>query len=184
MPLTEHHGTRVGQAALAALFAQAAARMERESSAAALVVPLANMPTNVFWPSLLRRWHNFGCTWPELDIILPVLRFHSARMHARLYMCRTEARAFDSLPHEITVYRGCARCCVPGLHWTINRAVANRYPQPSFFEGPKDRHVVVSATIRKPHVFLTRYFGIDDELILDPSQLRAISIETEQKEGD
>jgi hypothetical protein len=85
----------------------------------------------------------------------------------------SDARAFyDSLPALIAVYRGCEKGRERGLHWTTDRAVAERFAsgQRCFNRFP----TLVRAVIPKQHVFAVFADREEIEVVVDPKRLRKI----------
>lgn len=56
-----------------------------------------------------------------------------------------ERRAYDSLPEEVTIYRGCDRKRLKGMCWSLERKVAERFPFCARYQAKNP--VLITATV-------------------------------------
>ena len=84
-----------------------------------------------------RYAHEIRCTIGTEGPILPM-------MNAR------ERRAYDKLPEEVTIYRGCDRKRLDGMSWSLKRKVAERFPFLTRYKA--EDPVLITATVLKSDV--------------------------------
>lgn len=105
-------------------------------------------------------WRLLGSAWPSCDNIA----VYRAELTAELRraspndlqcMMPDEARAaWERLPDEFTVYRGCYRHNKRGLSWSTDRDVAVAFPLLNRYRHPTAAPLVLKATAKKSHCVL------------------------------
>jgi hypothetical protein len=80
----------------------------------------------------------------------------------------------DDWPKLVKVWRGCSRQRVPGVAWTLDRTVAEGFARGHRFPVPDP--VLACAEIPKTAIYFFENERKEQEVVLDPSKLRAIVI--------
>ena len=147
-----------------------------ESRLRSLLLLVGPAPSEIFWRTFLDCWSVCDDTWHGHEILLEVLRRHSRIAPALPYFSPAQRWFFDALPPRVSVFRGCSRERIQTLSWTTDRLVANRFANGHRGISIPDP-VVVSAQIDRSDIFAVFVDRKESELILDPAELRSISIE-------
>jgi hypothetical protein len=79
-------------------------------------------------------------------------------------MDEEELAALDSLPAEITIYRGCGPLNKNGLSWSLDREVAMWFPFSGRFHS--DQPILLTATIKKKRIAALKLHRGEQELIV------------------
>lgn len=79
-------------------------------------------------------------------------------------MDEEELAALDSLPQEITIYRGCGPQNKNGLSWSLDREVAMWFP--FFGRYHSDQPILLTATIKKKRIAALKLHRGEQELIV------------------
>ena len=100
-----------------------------------------------------------GEQWPWFDnvnmyadkLVEAVSMHHWDDNPIRLMMNDAELEAFDQLPEVLTVYRGCYTVNKWGFCWSLDRAVAERFPHRHRYRG-EGRPLLVKGALQKSQV--------------------------------
>lgn len=105
-------------------------------------------------------WRLLGLVWYSCNAIADArlkltreLREANAE-DRRLMMSGPSAAAWDALPPEFTVYRGCSAANRPGLSWSTSREVAEAYAVQAASQGAGMAPLVLTGTVLKPYCVL------------------------------
>ncbi|RZK99791.1 MAG: hypothetical protein EOP36_18075 [Rubrivivax sp.] len=101
-----------------------------------------------WWPLLGLVWYacnRIGDTRLKLKTALREAEPEDLRM----MMSAPSAAAWDALPPEFTVYRGCSAVTRPGLSWSMSRAVAEAYAHQHLDEDPTGTPLVMTGAVNK-----------------------------------
>jgi hypothetical protein len=94
-------------------------------------------------------------------------------------MSLEERRAFDALPDEITIYRGCGPGNKFGYSWTLDRSIAERFP---FYHRYMTKYpTLLTMTIKKGRVAALKLGRKEQEIVVIDDELMP-SIDQEWKE--
>lgn len=80
-------------------------------------------------------------------------------------MTRRERVAFEQLPDEIEVYRGCYHDNKWGLSWSLDRAVAAKFPGLRRYCRPNETPLLVKARVAKSKVIALKLDREEAEVI-------------------
>lgn len=80
-------------------------------------------------------------------------------------MNEVETATFNSLPPEVTIYRGCYAHNKYGLSWSTERAVAERFPFLHRYRHP-GRPLLVKAVVRRERITAMKLGRDESEIIL------------------
>lgn len=120
-----------------------------------------------------------GESWPICDNI--------SQFYAELYealdgngtidemMTRAERRQFDRLPEVVTIYRGCGEHNQDGLSWSLDKAVAGKFP---FMTRYRARHpLLITATVEKEEIIALKMGSGEQEVItLHPNVISVVEL--------
>lgn len=79
-------------------------------------------------------------------------------------MTPEELAAFDELPDEVTIYRGCYNNNKWGLSWSLNKAVAERFPTIRRY-CQSGQPILVTAQVKKSNIMALKLDRDEDEVI-------------------
>lgn len=90
------------------------------------------MQPEVAWPVFHEVWNCCEPTWEHCDELLEFLEmteysFDGKTGCPRDYLSSKDKAAFDALPENIQIYRGCSLSNVYGFSWTTERKVAEGF---------------------------------------------------------
>lgn len=103
-----------------------------------------------YWALLGDIWQDSENIWQNIDTWRLLLRSKKPKRH--LFMGEDDQAAFDKLPKQLTVYRGCRRGLNEnGMSWTIDRDRAVWFSKRLTKEG--DNPCVLEKTVSKKNVF-------------------------------
>lgn len=126
----------------------------------------------VFWTVLCELWCSSDNTWNRHAQLHFAMVLH-ARTRQR-YIPAEKAPPGD-WPNFVKVWRGCSRERVLSVAWTLDRAVAEE-----FARGHRGitvpAPVLASAEIHKTAIYFVENERDEQEVVLDPSELRCIVI--------
>ena len=90
-------------------------------------------------------------------------------------MTRTERRRFDQLPDVVTIYRGCGEHNQDGLSWSLDKAVAEKFP---FMMRYQAKHpLLVTATVEKEDIIALKTGASESEVItLHPNAVSVVKL--------
>ena len=125
-----------------------------------------------------------GEAWTYCDNI----REHSAELRRLLgtagpllpMMNAEEMAAYDALPDQVTVYRGCSARYMKGASWTLDEGVAKKFTVLARFMVPDP--VLVTASVRKQNI-LAVLRGRGEQAIVT-YKARRVSVERLEKNDD
>lgn len=108
-----------------------------------------------------------GETWEQSDGIgpnRPVLRsFMPERGPVPEMMTIDEAMAWEALPEQISVYRGCGPVNMLGASWSLSREVAARFP--TLMRYRQAEPLLVTARVRRDRVLAVKLGRCELELV-------------------
>jgi hypothetical protein len=100
----------------------------------------------------------------------------ASREHLNEMMTDEERSALAALPATLTIYRGCYRCNRAGLSWTLDRAVAEKFPR--FMRYYRRGEQPLLLTARVPRVRAVLKLGRDEaEIIPAIARIRPLAVE-------
>jgi len=146
-------------------------RFSSEKRAAEMLSLTRGKPPEIFWKIFLEVWSVCDCTWKVREPLLHQLKSASAQICATSYFNDADRTFFESLPTDITVFRGCSTERINGLSWTTDAAVARGFayghrgilvPEP----------VLVTAKVEKKNIFAVITDRAENEVLCDPQILR------------
>lgn len=126
----------------------------------------------VFWTVLCEIWCSSDNTWNRQAQLRFALVLH-ARTGPRYIPA--DKQPPNDWPQFLKVWRGCSRERVQSVSWTLDRTVAEKFawghrgiavPNP----------VLASATIHRTAVYFVENERDEQEVVLDPSELRSIVV--------
>jgi hypothetical protein len=106
------------------------------------------------WFSLL------GDSWSVCDniaywsVVLRQRLARASREELDAMMDAREIEALRGLPERITIYRGCYRVNRAGLSWTMDRAVAERFPRLWRYRRRDQQPLLRTGTVRRDRIVL------------------------------
>jgi hypothetical protein len=110
--------------------------------------------------------------WPYRTRIAEYLREARAESELIEVLGATERAFYEALADPITIWRGCEHGHERGLYWTTNKALAE-----DFARGKRcinKNPTLVTAEIRKQHVFAVFTSREEDEVVVDYRRLRRL----------
>lgn len=76
-----------------------------------------------------------------------------------------ELRIYQSLPDEVTIYRGCYKINKWGFSWSLNRDVAARFPFLSRYYRRDEQPILVKAKVKKVNIMAVKNGRGEEEII-------------------
>jgi len=126
------------------------------------------------WLSLLGEvWCDCDNIGIHKDSVLQVLNKRLPRPWGPVFelMDAEERLAFEALPDQFTIYRGCGPHNKHGFSWTLSRKVAADFPWNSRYRT--DRPMLLTATINKNRAAALKLGRDEQEIVmLDLSEIR------------
>ena len=126
----------------------------------------------VFWTVLCATWCSSDNTWNHEQQLYALMILHSRTRHRYIPAAN---RPRDDWPKFIEVWRGCSRDHVMSVAWTLNKTVAEEYARGHrgiFMPNP----VLAGAEIHKTAIYFVENEREEQEVVLDPSELRSMVI--------
>ena len=133
------------------------------------------------WRLMLYWWDTCDGTGAWRPEAARALRALSAKSDARRHMEEVDGAFYDSLPDQISVYRGAAFNFARGLSWTTDLAVAEKFAAGIRGSGFLPR-ILATASIPKDAVFFASASRKESEVVLDPKRLRRL--QTSPRKGN
>jgi hypothetical protein len=126
------------------------------------------------WFALLgSEWTICDKLWRARAVLKGILR-DASRAELDAMMEQAERDTLAPLPSRITVYRGCYKMNRSGLSWSLNRAVAERFPSLLRYRHEGDQPLLLTGTVSRDRVVLK----IDrDEQEVIAAQVKVVSTE-------
>jgi hypothetical protein len=92
----------------------------------------------------------------------------------RLMMTADENAAYDALPEVVTIYRGCdaKTASLPGICWSLNKDVANRFPFLGRFRAEKP--TLLTASVPKHWILAVKLDRDEAEIITFAADVKMI----------
>lgn len=122
------------------------------------------------------EWGNMcDAPWRWRSIIADLLRRACSEVSVAEVLPPDARSIYDALPDLVSIWRGCEQGRERGLHWTTDKAVAER-----FAKGQRCVNrlpTIAQAQIPKQHVFAVFACRNEHEIVLDPRRLRRLSIQ-------
>ena len=126
----------------------------------------------VFWTVLCELWCSSDNTWNHQDQLHFAMVLHA---RTRQRYIPAEKQPPDDWPKFVKVWRGCSRQRVLSFAWTLDRTVAEDFALGHRgIEVPDP--VLASAEIHQSAIYFVENEREEQEVVLDPSELRAIVI--------
>ncbi len=126
----------------------------------------------VFWAVLCELWCSSDNTWNHQDQLHFAMVLHA---RTRQRYIPAEKQPPDDWPKFVKVWRGCSRQRVLSFAWTLDRTVAEDFALGHRgIEVPDP--VLASAEIHKSAIYFVENEREEQEVVLDPSELRSIVI--------
>ena len=126
----------------------------------------------VFWTALCELWCSSDNTWNHQAQLCFAMVLHA---RTRQRYIPAEKQPPDDWPKFVKVWRGCSRERVQSVSWTLDRTVAEE-----FVRGHRGiavpNPVLASAEIHKTAIYFVENEREEQEVVLDPSELRSIVI--------
>jgi hypothetical protein len=123
---------------------------------------------------LFLEWGNMcDAPWPWRSVIADLLRKACSEISLAEILPRDARSFYDALPDPVSVWRGCEQGRERGLHWTTDRATAEKFAAGRRCTNP--RPILVRAQIPKRHIFAVFLDRNESEIVLDPRRLRKLS---------
>lgn len=117
------------------------------------------------WLHLLGEWweccDNIG---QYLDEVRDSVTYHDALTSIHQMMNNEERNAFDALPDELTIYRGCYEINKWGASWSLNREVAEKFPHLTRYSS-EGRPLLIKATIPKSRIAALKLGRGEEEIV-------------------
>lgn len=79
-------------------------------------------------------------------------------------MCPDERAAFDAIPDEVRIYRGCGPRNMNGLSWSLSRRVAIEFPFKRRYRA--DQPILLTARVRKDRIAALKLERNEQEVIV------------------
>jgi hypothetical protein len=118
----------------------------------------------------------YGCIcdapWMYRGYYASILRKAIAQVPLMDVLEEPDREWFESLPGEISIYRGCTKGRERGLHWSTDIEVAKGFAIGKRCINPQPR--LVSADIPKRHVLGVFTERRESEIVVDPRRLRQL----------
>lgn len=138
-----------------------------EDRAHHLLALLKRAETSVFWGAMQMCWPTCDDTWTYRREFVKLLRQHQP---FAAYVSDKNRLFFDSLPAEVTVYRGASFRRARGMSWSTSREVAE-----GFARGHRGITVpdamLATLIIPKADVLMASVSRQEHEILLDPDRL-------------
>lgn len=128
------------------------------------------------------QWHRvLGKNWSTCDN-LGVYRTRLRKLlpdtgPVRPMMTPDEQAAYDALPEQVTIYRGCGPVNKQGASWSLDRRVAERFPFLMRYRTP--RPLLITATVRKSQVLALKLDRGEAEVITFGAQVLSVEPATQ-----
>jgi hypothetical protein len=125
--------------------------LQRDTPAARLVTMMKlrhRLSDAEWWPLLGLVWYASDSIHKARSQLTAELR-GAAPEQVRLMMSALSAAAWDALPPEFTVYRGCLSHNRPGLSWTMSRDIAEVFASQHCHRAAMNTPLVMSGAVQK-----------------------------------
>jgi len=140
----------------------------------AAVMALRPSMNDAAWYRLLgEEWS--GCDNICTCIETLIMEFTTSPLPIRNMMTPAERKAYDALPEEITVYRGCGEHNIQGLSWSVRRQIAERFPFLSRYQVQEP--LLVTVKVNKADVVAVKLDRDEAELIICPDDVQVYTVE-------
>lgn len=106
-----------------------------------------------WWPLLGLVWYACNHIADARRVLTPELKAAPAE-HLRMMMSGQSASAWDALPMQFTVYRGCYAYNRTGLSWSTSRVVAEAFALEPRVRDPVEAPLVLTGSVQKQHCVL------------------------------
>lgn len=100
----------------------------------------------------------------SVELVCAVLSHHWDDSPIKPMMDEAELQAFDELPEVLTIYRGCYEVNKWGFSWSLDRAIAERFPFLNRYRG-EGRPLLVKATIHKSRIAAVKLDRSEAEIV-------------------
>lgn len=85
---------------------------------------------------------------------------------------------YAALPDVVTVYRGCYEHNLQGLSWTLNRAIAERFPFQNRYKHPGLQPLLVTGRVKKSQIAFIECGREEAEVVAPYRSVRRVSVES------
>ena len=127
----------------------------------------------VFWTVVCELWCSSDNTWNHQEQLCFAMVLHA---RTRQRYIPAEKQPSPEWPKFVKVWRGCSRDRVLSVAWTLDRTVAEE-----FARGHRGiavpNPVLASAEIHKTAIYFVENEREEQEVVLDPSELRSVVID-------
>jgi hypothetical protein len=124
------------------------------------------------WLKLLGEW--WSCC-DNINLYRSQLKRTLSHKTPRLEMMTDEEIArFNALPDEVIIYRGCGAINMDGASWTLDKAVALRFPFLTRYRA--DYPLLITATVKKSDIVAVNLERNESEVIT----FKAVPVSVEQ----
>ncbi len=142
-------------------------KLDRASRMGVLVEILDEAEGGIFWPIFIAWWPDFE--FPHMwENLVRRLRDVNAISPAHNFLSPADQTFFDSLPNELTVYRGASGDFPLGVSWTTDKAKALWFAQ----RFRKHSASVVSGIVCKGNIWAVFTGRGESEILCDPLAVR------------
>jgi hypothetical protein len=143
---------------------------------AAMMPLIEHEPAEVFWPVFLDCWSDCDNTWEWNEQLVETLH-RVGPCNCYREQAEDGGAFFDSLPEQITVYRGGSRARIDGaISWTTSIDIAEGFARGHRFIRVPDP-VVATGTINKSAVFLATNDRNESEVLCLPRIIKIEAVE-------
>lgn len=138
------------------------------------VLELQNALPQADWLTLLgHEWEmcdGVGKYWPK--VLIAIFDIHRHPLYGPVegpwvkpeMMTPKELAAFDNLPDEFTIYRGCYKNNMDGMCWTLDEETAIRFPSLMRYRQ-KGTPLLVAAQVKKERVIALKLGRKEREIV-------------------
>lgn len=106
------------------------------------------------WFRLLGEWWTMCDNISSERSFLRRILSRASREELDAMMTTQERAVLASMPQRFSVYRGCYQVNRPGLSWTTERAVAERFPKMARYRRPGERSILRLGVVLRDRVVL------------------------------
>jgi hypothetical protein len=138
----------------------------------------ASINTKWWWPYPKLTYEDWltlvGDQWSRCDRGIGSYKLDPHRGPVRLMMTAEENAAYDALPEVVTIYRGCdaGSASLPGICWSLNKDVANRFPFLTRFRAKNP--AILTASVQKHWILAVKLGRSEEEIITFPAEVKMV----------
>jgi hypothetical protein len=136
----------------------------------ALMLLIEREPAEAFWPIFMKWWIKIDCVWDRTQHLVETL--HRVGPCRDYTFAKDKGAFFDSLPDQLTVYRGASRAHIQGaLSWTTSINVARNFARGHRKIAVNDP-VIATGKVDKSKIFLATNDRAEREILALPTILK------------